>query len=581
MRRQGHWVGIAVLVFVLALLVTCGRVAAESYAGKTVILSNLPFPNDLHARDPHIDYNIDASQVSFLVRVPAQYAENTPFGVVVYLAPDNAIQQIPAGWDAVLDQRKLIFIAPQKAGNDVAVGRRMGLAVDAALSAKHLWNIDGRRVFVAGYGEGARTAGLLGFDAPSVFVGSIQMGGADFFKPLPPAQGTAAPAGRTPYGLLLSDATAAEINAAGSFRFAFLTGHDDPHYSQIAAIVHDGYAKIGFHCTLIETPGIGQGLCPPRRLSQALDFLEGIKTAEPTTRPAAPAWMSKDPRQWPRILLSNRVLDAQGRVGEFGSAAFARLPDGAVVLCTARHLLGETSLADFAKEFKSWTAYGANPAAGVRMTRVALDPSQPASFDALVLCPASQDQSWPGAVLPIRQEPLEIGETVYLAAVPHNQSRDRQQVFKGMVTRNLDDKQFEYDVDGQFDTMGCSGAPVVDEYGRLAAINVGHLLTQSIPGKEQLTCVAASDVLGAIRLPADVHPVQEQPVLRVAAAAPAVSAQDPTDQRANAALRRAQLLLDNKIYAKAREQLQAIVDGYPNTEAAKRARAMLAQIPDR
>jgi hypothetical protein len=306
-----------------------------------------------------------------------------------------------------------------------------------------------------------------------------------------------------------------------------------------------------------------------------------IKTAEPTTEPATPAWMAKDPRQWPRILLSNRVVDTQGRVGEFGSSSFARLPDGAVVMCTARHLLGGTSLADFAKDFKSWIAYGANPAGGVRMTRVAMDPGQPASFDALVLCSPAQDQSWPATVLPLRQEPLAVGETVYLVAVPHNQSRDHQQVFKGRVTRHLDDKEFEYDVDGEFDTMGCSGAPVVDEHGRLAAINVGHLLTQSIPGKRQLTCMPAADVLGAIRLPSDVHPVHERPAPRPTAAAPAADApQDALDQHANAALRRAQLLLDNKFYSKAREQLQSLIAAYPATDAAKKARVLLTQIPE-
>jgi TolA-binding protein len=38
-------------------------------------------------------------------------------------------------------------------------------------------------------------------------------------------------------------------------------------------------------------------------------------------------------------------------------------------------------------------------------------------------------------------------------------------------------------------------------------------------------------------------------------------------------------LLDNKVYDKAREQLQGIIDAYPKTAAAKKARVMLGQIP--
>jgi hypothetical protein len=396
------------------------------------------------------------------------------------------------------------------------------------------------------------------------------------------AEGKPVSGDSTPYGALLSDATAAEVHAAKSFRFAFMTGQDDPRRGQIADIVHAGYAKNGFQCALFDIPGIGQGLCAPRRLNLALDYLEGIKPAAadtPSTQPTPPTWMAKDPSQWPRILLSNELIEPNGGVGDSGSSSLARLPNGDVVLCTARHLLGDAKLVDFPKLFKSWTAYAASPTDGVRMTRAAMDLNQPASFDALVLCSASQDESWPGKVLPIRQEPLEIGDTVYLVAVPFDHPRDHQDVFKGIVVSNLDNNQLQYTVDGDFNTMGCSGAPVLDEFGQLAAINVGHLLTQAIPGKKQLTCIATSEVLNAIKIPPDVHPVEDTSA-RPPAGSPATSPPELENERADTALRTAKLFLDNQIYDKAREKLQAIIDAYPTTEAAKKARVMLAQIPN-
>jgi hypothetical protein len=196
----------------------------------------------------------------------------------------------------------------------------------------------------------------------------------------------------------------------------------------------------------------------------------------------------------------------------------------------------------------------------------------------LVLCSASQSKQWPATVLPMRRTPLEIGDTVYLVAVPFDQARDHQNVYKGTVMSSLDNKQWQYTVDGNFETTGCSGAPVLDEYGQLAAVNLGHMLQQTAPGKRQLTCMAACDVLSAIKLPPDVHPIAavaaDSSSARGADAAP-----DTINERANAALRRAQLFVDNHINDKARAELQTVIDAYPGTDAAKKARELLAQLP--
>jgi hypothetical protein len=564
----------------LGTLVTCQQVFADDHAGQTVIANFGAPPSALVARDPHIDLNFDVAQQQFLMKVPAKYTDATAYGLVVYLGDEDAPQQIPPEWDAVLDQRKLIFVEPQQAGKDVATSRRLGAAVLGAMCVQQHFKIDRHRVFASGYAEGARMAGLLGFYAPDIFVGSVQMCGADFYLPLGQPPSKLLPGESEPYGTLLSDATPAEIDQAKkSFRFGFITNSDDPHGAQITNIVNSGYAKNGFHCKLFNVPGVDQHVISAERMNEVLDFLEDTKSAAaPTTRPVPPAWMAQDPSEWPEILLSNRLVDANGGIGDSGSASLARLPNGVVVLCTARHLLGDTKLVDFQKAYKSWTAYRSSQTTGVRMTRVAMDLDQPAAFDALVLCPISQSQSWPGKVLTIRQEPLNVGDTVYLVAVPHGHPRDRQDVFKGIVVDNRPDGQLQYNVDGEFDTMGCSGAPILDEYGQLAAVNVGHLLQQTIPGKRQLLCIAASDVLAAIHLPDDVHAEKEKPVTAPIAKSTSASPVSST-QTADVALRRAQLCMDNQIFDKAREQLQAIISTYPNTDAAKRASVMLAQIP--
>lgn len=327
---------------------------------------------------------------------------------------------------------------------------------------------------------------------------------------------------------------------------------------------------VGFHSSALgETRAAAAG-----RTGDAAPATQPSAAAMSATRPAPPAWIAREPAQWPRILLSNRVVGRDNSFGDSGSSSLVRLPDGVVVLFTARHLLGGARPGDFPSAFKSWTAYATNPSSGTRMTRTALDPDQPASLDALVLCPASQSGPWPATVLPVRQQPLAVGERVYLVAVPGGQSREHQQVFKGQLVAQMSNKQFEYDVDGGFDTMGCSGAPVIDEYGQLAAINVGHLLTQTVPGKRQLTCVPAIQVLGAIRLPPDVHPIAVRPT---PAAPPATDAPNTEAERQ---LKIAKLYVQSGRPKMARPKLEAIIRSFPHDPAAAEAKKLLATFPD-
>jgi TolA-binding protein len=88
-----------------------------------------------------------------------------------------------------------------------------------------------------------------------------------------------------------------------------------------------------------------------------------------------------------------------------------------------------------------------------------------------------------------------------------------------------------------------------------------------------------------IKLPPDVKaapppaPVARVPATSNTAPAAAVAA-SPSDQKADAALRAAQLYVDNKMYAMAKTKLQNLIKAYPASEAAKKAKGMLAHLPD-
>ena len=304
--------------------------------------------------------------------------------------------------------------------------------------------------------------------------------------------------------------------------------------------------------------------------------------ASPATRPDAaspPAWVAKDSAAWPQILLSNRVADARNAVGFSGSAGLVRLPNGVIVLMTAKHLLGDAKPADFAKAFKSWTAVAVvGSSVGARMTSVAMDTADPSVIDALVLLPATQQSTWPATVLTVRQEPLQPGDVVYLVGIPVEGSKGRQAVHKGEVV-NVYDDHFEYTVEGTFKTTGNSGAPVLDAQGRFAAINTAHLNEQNEPGHMKLAGVDAATVLQQIKLPKGMKPLvlATQPAAGATADAGAATASDPAKEAAAEKLLLATevAMMQGGSEDDARHALQAIIKKYPGTEAAKKANEIL------
>jgi len=293
----------------------------------------------------------------------------------------------------------------------------------------------------------------------------------------------------------------------------------------------------------------------------------------PTTLPA-PAWMHKSPHDWPQILMVNEIVDRTGASGLSGSSSLARLPNGVVVLFTAGHLLKKEEFANYSASIKSWKAESrANLRVGVPMTLLAMDTSAPPALDAIVLCPDSQRTTWPTQTPPVRQTPLQVGDPVYLVAVPNGEN-SVQEVFPGSVVSIYNNHEVQFNVDGSFNTLGCSGSPVIDSAGQLAGVYTAHLNDQNIPGKMQLVCVDASAVLPLVKLPPAIKPAAQ--AQSGAATRPAAPADSPGDSD----LRIAKLLIDNKQYDKARARLQSVIAKYPDTDAAKKAAQMLAQIPE-
>jgi predicted esterase len=164
---------------------------------------------------------------------------------------------------------KLIFIAPQKVGNNQTVARRAGLAILAAVKMQELIALNTNRIYAAGFSGGARMASYAAFIRPSLFSGVLGMCGAQFPAKVPRVKAT-----RTDdYGwFTLGEPQIAE--AKKKVRFVLVTGSNDFRYGNILDIYAGGFQKDGYAVKLIDVPGMQHTTCPASALRDGLLFLD-------------------------------------------------------------------------------------------------------------------------------------------------------------------------------------------------------------------------------------------------------------------------------------------------------------------
>jgi len=229
-------------------------------------------PPALPLRSTHIKYDFEPAHEEFLVHIPANYDGRRDFGLIVFISADNAFADLPRGWDLVLADHNLLFVAPQAAGNDQPVDRRYGLAVLAADEMLTHYRVDPARTFVAGFSGGARIAGDLGFYQSDVFHGTIQDCGADFYRPVHQGHPLAADTPPGDYGLI--SASPQEVdNARQNVRFALITGTRDFRHGNILDL-YDGFTDDGFTAKLFDVPNMPHTYCDAATLARAVSFVD-------------------------------------------------------------------------------------------------------------------------------------------------------------------------------------------------------------------------------------------------------------------------------------------------------------------
>lgn len=215
-------------------------------------------------------WDYDLATETFSVYVPPDYdADAEPYGVVVWVSASDG-GGIPAAFKPLLDERHLIWIGPDHAGNDRHIFVRAGLALDAALDVERVYHVDGNRIFVSGLSGGGRMAAMLAVDYPDVFDGGFPVIGLTTYQnvPIPSTPGTSVPRFPTPSSSILARARRQP--------FVIMTGSGDFNREE-CLLVAEAYERDGFtDLHLLDIEGMEHEMPSPENFARGLDLLLGV-----------------------------------------------------------------------------------------------------------------------------------------------------------------------------------------------------------------------------------------------------------------------------------------------------------------
>ncbi|MBV9463001.1 MAG: hypothetical protein JO317_02130, partial [Verrucomicrobiae bacterium] len=195
---------------------------------------------------------LDLPNQNYYLYVPKDYTGQESYGLVV-LIPSGDMPEVPWGWETILEQKKMLFVTPHDAGDQKTSERRTQLALAGLLKMMEEYNVDPKRVYVAGSGSGARLAIHLAFQRPDVIRGCVAASEVDFYKSVK-------------FGGRISGwpiHPSALQQARQSVRFSLIAGEADPYRDEVVDTYYGGFQKESFTSKLFQVPSSPQGLLSP------------------------------------------------------------------------------------------------------------------------------------------------------------------------------------------------------------------------------------------------------------------------------------------------------------------------------
>ena len=210
----------------------------------------------------------DVKKELFDIFLPKNYRDSDPHGLFIWISASDK-PAIPAEWEPVLAEKKLIFIGAHKSGNPRSVFDRMRLAIDANFNVRKLANIDPARVIVSGFSGGSRVASMLGVCYADIFPATLCCMGVNFYTDV------ATPDGKQTFRLGYLPHDDFVKMAKQECRYVLITGEKDFNLPNTQAVFTHGFLKEGFKAVeLLNIPA--QGHSPPKAewLKKAIEFID-------------------------------------------------------------------------------------------------------------------------------------------------------------------------------------------------------------------------------------------------------------------------------------------------------------------
>lgn len=196
--------------------------------------------------------------ISWQLYVPDSYDAAHPAGVVVYVSPTPKGGP-PRIWNEPLDDKNLIWIGANNAGNRVGVGKRMFLAMLAPKILAREYALNSDRIYVAGFSGGGKTASRVATGRPEVFRGGIYIAGAESW-------GTTTPPPK--------------LDIIRQNYHVFLTGTNDFN-ERLTRRVYASYKGAGVeNCKLIVVKRLGHELPGRNVFIRAIDYLDSRTSSD-------------------------------------------------------------------------------------------------------------------------------------------------------------------------------------------------------------------------------------------------------------------------------------------------------------
>lgn len=191
-------------------------------------------------------------KIKWNIVVPESYDPNRPAGLLVYISPSDS-GKIPRRWEPVMAEQNLIWISASRSGNNIDPRRRIVYSLLAPMFISKNYQIDPRRIYVAGLSGGSRVASIVAPEYASVFQGAIYICGVNAWQPK----------------------SAKSLKKVQSRRFVFLTGSRDFNQRETSKIYHE-YQDAGIQNSLyLEIKNMGHENPSAVGISKAIAYLDG------------------------------------------------------------------------------------------------------------------------------------------------------------------------------------------------------------------------------------------------------------------------------------------------------------------